>query len=314
MSNSMTLTETVAIPVASLRDGDALEFSIYTEIGGRPMIYRKCGQSFGEKQRRQLTAMGVRDVLVPRHRLGAILGYMQDGLAALVSDPTLDGEQKLGSAYESGVSITEQALLDPGSRESIESVRSFVSVTKTLLEEYTFTMSGVRQTLSDAPQLAGHSVNTCLYGFVLGRAVGYDRLDDLGLALLLHDVGKLAIDPSVLDKANPTEEDWAAIHKHPEFGIKRTKATPHLPAIARDVIQNHHERLDGSGYPRGLRGSELTVATRIAGIVNAFDTRTTHRSYRKARPALEVLREMLITEKGLWDTEILETFVRLMGT
>ncbi|CAM4233298.1 MAG: HD-GYP domain-containing protein [Paenibacillus macerans] len=140
-----------------------------------------------------------------------------------------------------------------------------------------------------------HSLNVCVYTLLLGQIHGYskDELTMLGLGAMLHDVGKTKLPLSLLNKPSRlTDEEFKQIQLHPELGFKMLKDEPGIPLISAHCAYQHHEKIDGSGYPRGLRGEEIHEFARWIAITDAYDAMTTHRVYRKAmlpHQALEVL-------------------------
>ena len=302
------------VPLSTIRIGVAVPFPLYSLVQGERLLLRKEGDVFLEEHYKQARAMGIRQLFAPREALAIYLTYLNDTLASLVDDDKLDPEEKMDCCYRAGIVATDQVLTDPSSEMAMASARQFVRVCTLLFEKHTYTFTGLRKVMDQNPTLSGHSVNVCLYGLLLGRSTGYSLLDDLGLALLLHDVGLLAISEETLAKMELDRDDWKEIKKHPALGVTRTACAPRLPVVARDVIQNHHERLDGSGYPRGLFGSQLSVATRIAAIVNAFDSRTSNRHYRAGRSAFDVLEDMLFDGRDEYDPTLLRTFIELLAT
>ncbi|CAG7631279.1 HD-GYP domain-containing protein [Paenibacillus allorhizosphaerae] len=130
-----------------------------------------------------------------------------------------------------------------------------------------------------------HSLNVCIYASMLGMAYGYsrDELLALGLGALLHDVGKTQIPLELLKKKDQlTEEEFVRIKKHADFGFQFLKDEPNIPLLSAHCALQHHERIDGSGYPRGLKGNEIHDYAQWIGLVDSYDAMTTHRVYRKA--------------------------------
>ena len=135
------------------------------------------------------------------------------------------------------------------------------------------------------------------------------------LGALFHDLGKIGIPDAVLRKPGPLDPSEVALMRtHPAMGAEicrplRTMA-PILP-----ILQHHHEKLDGSGYPDGLHGDEIPVIVRIVSVVDVYDALTTDRPYRPGYPAAEALR-ILREEaaKGWWDADIVECWARLIET
>jgi putative nucleotidyltransferase with HDIG domain len=117
-------------------------------------------------------------------------------------------------------------------------------------------------------------------------------LETLEYASLLHDIGKIAIQNDVLLKVGPlTEEEWASLRSHPDIGADIVEQLKFLK-VAVEVIRCHHERPDGTGYPRGLKEDEIPVLAHILNVVDAFDAMTSDRPYRKSLPIERVLDEL----------------------
>ena len=139
------------------------------------------------------------------------------------------------------------------------------------------------------------------------------ELDDLQLLSKLHDIGKIGIDDSILNKPGKlSEEDWKVMKQHPYLGRNIAMSTPQLEHIA-DYILHHHERWDGAGYPMGLKGEEIPVLSRILSIADAFDAMTEDRIYRKAMPYEAAMREIERNAGTQFDPEITRLFVERMA-
>lgn len=129
-----------------------------------------------------------------------------------------------------------------------------------------------------------HSLNVCVYTILLGISHGYtrDQLTELGLGALLHDVGKTKVPAAILKKPGKlTDAEFAEMKKHAEHGFRLLKDEPGIPLLAAHCAYQHHERLDGSGYPRGLRGNEIHEYAKWIGLVDSYDAMTTSRIYRR---------------------------------
>jgi HD-GYP domain-containing protein (c-di-GMP phosphodiesterase class II) len=118
---------------------------------------------------------------------------------------------------------------------------------------------------------------------------------DLAVGGLLHDVGKLSVPLEILQKPGPLDDhEFAEIRKHPEAGRKLLDELGGFPETVRKLVSDHHERLDGTGYPNGLKGTELTIETRILAVCDVYDALVSDRVYRAAwtpERALALLQE-----------------------
>jgi diguanylate cyclase (GGDEF)-like protein len=138
------------------------------------------------------------------------------------------------------------------------------------------------------------------------------ELDLLNLFSPLHDIGKVGINDQILKKPGAlTEEEWIEMKKHPEIGYRICLSSPELASIA-DFVLAHHERWDGTGYPLGLKGEQIPILSRILSIVDAYDSMTNDRVYRKALAKESALKEISDKAGTQFDPTIAKTFIKMM--
>jgi response regulator RpfG family c-di-GMP phosphodiesterase len=134
------------------------------------------------------------------------------------------------------------------------------------------------------------------------------RNEELAYGFTLHDVGKIGVPDSVLNKPGPlNEEEWASMRQHPEIGVRIVEPIGFSPT-ATDVILDHHERWDGRGYPNGLAGEEIPIAARVFAVADAFDAMTSDRPYRAAMPKDEAIEVIRLESGGHYDPHVVEVF------
>jgi putative nucleotidyltransferase with HDIG domain len=164
-------------------------------------------------------------------------------------------------------------------------------------------------------ETAGHTERVTELTLRLARALGVpeEDLDDLRRGAILHDVGKIAIPDAILLKPGPlTEEEWQEMRKHPVYAYEWLSGIPFLKK-ALEIPYAHHERWDGSGYPRGLKGSEIPLSARIFAVVDVYDALTSDRPYRKAWPREKALAYLQEQAGKQFDPEVVAAFLRLMA-
>src|SRR5713101_4681407 len=160
----------------------------------------------------------------------------------------------------------------------------------------------------------GHSERLLAYAEQLGESVGLQEedLQELRIACWLHDIGKIAVPDNILLKPGPLDaEEMRIVRQHPVVGEKMCAPLKSLRRIL-PVIRNHHERMDGSGYPDGLRGEAIPLKVRILQVADIYDALTTDRPYREAMSREEAL-EILSREarRGWLDKSLVERFCEL---
>jgi len=136
-----------------------------------------------------------------------------------------------------------------------------------------------------------------------------EEKEDLKIAAALHDIGKLAVDESILNKTEPlTDSDWIQLRSHPEDGARIVETINEWREAAKGV-RYHHEWLDGTGYPAGLKGDEIPLLARIVFVTDAFDAMTSDRSYREAMTESEAIDTLKQCRGSQFDPEVVNAFV-----
>jgi putative nucleotidyltransferase with HDIG domain len=166
------------------------------------------------------------------------------------------------------------------------------------------------------PYTAGHSLRVHRYSLRLADAVGLDRRQRklLSLAAKLHDIGKAGIPESILHKPDRlTAEEERVVREHSVIGERILRPIiRHRGILA--AIRGHHERLDGTGYPDGLRGDEVPLLARLIAIPDCFDAMTTERSYRAAMPKAQALGVLCAGAGTHFDPDLVRVFIKIAAT
>jgi len=160
--------------------------------------------------------------------------------------------------------------------------------------------------------LHGHVHRVSNLSVDLGRGIGLDAddLDRLALAGVLHDVGKIHMDPAILGKPGPlSESERELMQRHPELGF--AMARNKLDAKVAEAILYHHERYDGRGYPFGLSGDSIPILSRIVNVADAFDAMTSVRAYQPALPLDFAIYEIRSNAGSQFDPIVVDAFLEL---
>lgn len=230
-------------------------------------------------------------------------------------DNALQGFLALGNSFPEGEGVKGESFL-PILRDSLAA-----SVERNLgdifLESSTSIIkdrfTGIVMALCQVSELrdvstAGHQKNVAFLAENLARRMSLP--EDAALAVryagLVHDIGKLYIPPEILAKpANLTPTEYALVKQHPEYGGSILSSLD-FPWPLAEIVVEHHERMDGKGYPRGLKGEEISVEGRIISVADAFDAMTSERPYRQKKSPSEALAEIVLMAGTAYDPEVVE--------
>jgi len=161
-----------------------------------------------------------------------------------------------------------------------------------------------------------HSVSTMVYALMIARKLNYSeqKLMVLGMGALLHDIGKMLIDQEVLFKDGVlTQQEYEYVKMHSLYGYQALQRITTIPEQVRQISYMHHERLDGSGYPQGLRGEELNEYIRIVSIADVYDALTTDRCYREKWPANKAMDFLVVRSEKEFDPRLVGLFTQQLA-
>ncbi|MDD5274506.1 MAG: HD-GYP domain-containing protein [Methylovulum sp.] len=162
-----------------------------------------------------------------------------------------------------------------------------------------------------------HSVNVCIFSTMFGRylALNNEQLSQLGQAAVLHDVGEAKVSDAILGKHNCglTLEESAQLQMHTQYGAEMLGKIEGMPGEVAEVALSHHERVDGKGYPRQLKGTEISLLSRIVAIVDAYEQVTNNANPEIQLPCSEALKSIYSMRDTFFDGELVEGFIKCLG-
>jgi|WetSurMetagenome_2_1015567.scaffolds.fasta_scaffold01263_7 putative nucleotidyltransferase with HDIG domain len=204
----------------------------------------------------------------------------------------------------------------------VESVKEADSLLQTIVDDLLVEKDTAVQLMTSDPGGQGvfyHSLNVSVLAMMLGREDGLSsaELKILGLGSLFHDVGKSKLPRNLVNKSEPLKKFEAdMLRLHPKYGVEimgPMAKSGAFPGDALLIIRDHHERVDGSGYPAGLDGKNLSVMTKIVSIVNRYDNLCNNIDYTRSLTPHEALAYMFAKERARFDDPLLQKFIAYMG-
>src|SRR5438552_14624179 len=204
-----------------------------------------------------------------------------------------------------------QELLE---KRVVEATRDLASAYRQLQDTYRSTLEALGSAL-DTRDVGTEAHSRRVHGYALATArehgVPEADLPDLAHGVLLHDIGKIGIPDAILLKPGPlTNAEWKIMRRHPEIGKALIERIPFLRGAV-PIVWSHHEKWDGSGYPRRLKGEEIPLGARIFMVVDAFDAMTFDRPYSQAKPFDVAKAEIRRCGGSHFDPSVVESFFRV---
>jgi hypothetical protein len=236
------------------------------------------------------------------------------GLLAFMSPPFM---MRLAIKQYVDKTARHVAILKRKNDQLQKANREILAMSTRLKETYDATLEALAAALDARDsETGGHSTRVSVYTMDMARFLGVkndsDEWLDVERASLLHDVGKIGVADSILNKAGPlTAEEWQEMRKHPAIGYEMLKDVKFLAGAA-EIVYSHHERYDGKGYPEGLKGDAIPLGSRIFAVADAFDAMTSNRPYRRALDWQQA-RDEIVTNRGIqFDPQVVEAFLECL--
>lgn len=209
-----------------------------------------------------------------------------------LSDGSLDGHSYiLGSAGKKIKSLIRNILHNVRQNKDILSLLSDIFVH----DDYLFT----------------HSLNVTIYSLTIAKELNFPpkKMEEIGIGAILHDIGKMEVPRHILMKPGKlTDEEFEEMKRHTTYGYEMLRKQSGVPLVVAHCAFQHHERLDGSGYPRGIQGNDIHPYAKIIAVADVFDAVTTNRVYRSSKLPHEALEILYGGSGSLFDQKCVETF------
>lgn len=291
------------ISTAHLRHNDILGKSI---MNGRNQILLNEGVVLTERLINRLIDLGIPYVYVREAKTEHIIpeSSCSDELRY----------ESIGAIEDTFAQVGNSSTISEGSFVMEKASKKFMKLIRSILGELR-DKKDLLNLLADVyaydQYIFTHSFNVTLYTLAIGMEMGlaHKQLEQLGMGAILHDVGKMQVKKDILLKPGKlTEEEYEQIKMHSEHGYRMLKEVPNLPLLVAHCAYQHHERINGSGYPRGLKGQDIHLYGKIIAVADVFDAVTTNRVYRKAMLPHEALEILYAGAGTLFEQNIVEAF------
>ncbi|GAB4353581.1 MAG: hypothetical protein Kow006_18800 [Gammaproteobacteria bacterium] len=236
-------------------------------------------------------------------------------LQEAIGDQRLDPERKAKMVYRHSVEMMQRLLASPSAENLVQGKKAIYSIADLILSDQATAKNLLHITSHDFYTYT-HSVNVGVLSILLSKALfrGSDahNIEELGAGFFLHDLGKVRVDPAIINKAGRLDEhEMQRMRTHPYQGYKLLKEADALTEECRYIVMQHHERADGTGYPKRLHNEEIHIYGKICCIADVYDALTAERSYKKALSTFDALQLMKEEMSHHFDKALFSAFVQL---
>jgi HD-GYP domain-containing protein (c-di-GMP phosphodiesterase class II) len=306
------------ISVATIGFGTPLKVDLYVQTApsARPVLYRSADYPADRVEVQRLIDQGIKTVYIKSSQYDAYQEHLHFHLQEFLADPKQPASARMAFLAERAREVLRSAF---DSRDASKLVRKAMGISQEIVKLVSasgLVTADMYSMLRHDWCMFAHSFHVAAYTAILAREWGMsdrDTLQSIALAAMLHDIGKLRLPPKVISKADPLNEvEQKLMRQHPQFGFERLCHRDDLKYDQLMVVYQHHERVDGTGYPVGLKGDEIHSWARLTAVTNTFDARTTTRPYQPAISVAEGLESLHKQAGSALDREMVACWTRCM--
>ena len=311
-------TAFMPVDLRTLRLDSRLPFDLYLKVRHEHVLYRHRALPFDGETLRSLRNNGVEQLYVAPDSARELADYYERHLASIVNDETVPPAQRARAVVQVAGALATDLLSHPDG-VAVERSLQFVKNMATLVTSRPSSVSRLLRLVGSGTTLESHCVNTSIFAVAMADEVPDPTLAgvaEIAAAGLLHDIALGLVPREVLRKPSALNgEERALVEEHPVTGALMLRQLGDLPTSVTLAVRWHHERLDGSGYPDGLRGAAIPWMARAVAIAEVFDSLTSRQPYRAEMTPYEAMQHMLGDMQGRLDGRLIRSFIpKLLGS
>ena len=300
------ISELTQIPMAAVRalaEEESVDFEVFLPGASSrdAVLYRATGAGLAQPDFERMSAHGVTSLHVRTEDYQRCEAMLEAKLGAIIHNPNVTTNDKAEVVHRVGTCVARDLIDSSVDAEHLNRASTVVDCMITGVLTEPLIAASLLEMAGHERSTASHMFVVATLGVMLGAEVfGPDKetLQGLGFAGMLHDIGKLSIGAEVLNKTQPlTREELELVHQHPIESVRLIGENACVTPMVRQMILQHHERIDGRGYPLGLDGNALLPESKLLSIVDSFHAMIGHRSYRMPLTPCEANR-VLATQAG----------------
>jgi len=319
-SGSSVQKKFISIRTETLVDNTAAHFDVYAllekgEVDAVPgdfLLYAKAPYTWTLRELTDLTRVGIQDLFIDESQKRSYERYLRLHEETPEIDPDLEPRFRIRQVQDIGQHLVESCFLSEIDTRVMNKIEGVAKELVTCLRDDPKSVHHIQSLAEYDLYTYVHSVGVGTLTAAIAMRMGLDDPEELrmyALGGILHDVGKKLVPLAVLNKPGPLlPEEWEQMRAHPTTGFELLKSLD-LRKEVFEIVSQHHEKLDGSGYPDGLGGSEIPVHVQVATVADIFNALTTTRCYHRKRSRFEALMFMKHHLRGKISPDVFKALV-----
>jgi putative nucleotidyltransferase with HDIG domain len=319
MSNTTTISDYIPVSISTLQPSESAGINLYRQEDGVGKFTLYCAEDHPLKKEDldRLHQRGVHRLFIESGCRDSFQSYLRDLINPEVSRQDVSLAAQVGALTEVVRDVLETQFRSGETDQTVSEAARMGAVTANIVCNDQFAASDMFRVLHHDYATFTHSANVAFYAGLLAAELGHDQHDVelMTTAGLLHDLGKLAIDEKILCKPGKlTDEEFDVIRSHPTVGFEQLNYREDLTEGQLMMVYQHHERLDGKGYPVGVVDSEIHSWAKICSVVDVYEALTSYRPYRSPMPRRKVFEIMERDSGKAFDAEVLACWLKIINT
>jgi len=308
----------IPVHIKTVKPAAIENFDIFFKTSdGTMVLYCAQGKVVNQEVREKIHEHSIETLYVRKREKKDYDLYIERFIASFLRDPDIDTPVKARAAYDSIKTVAEDLFENPKADIIRRYKKMIYELMDFILADNSAFLHLIGLTSFDFTTY-DHCINVGILGIGLTKVLLNDSPDhnlaEIAAGFFLHDIGKITIPVTVLNKKSTLlPGDWKLIKSHPEEGCAILESCGMLTEEAEIIVMQHHERHDGTGYPRGLRGDQIHLYAKICAIADVFDALTSYRPFRAEFTTFEALKIMKLQMQKEFDPDFFAHFVNLFS-
>jgi HD-GYP domain-containing protein (c-di-GMP phosphodiesterase class II) len=287
--------ELIPVPLTALQSASGMAVDLYVkwDPAAAPVLFREHHFPAGPEELERLAAQEIHTVYIPANSVDDYHRYLRHNLHSILHDESLPPERRYEFLSETGRGLLQEAFRHKSSDTVVNTASGLAEQMAGMLADSHVVSLDLFRVLRHDYHTFTHSFNVASFALALAKALGISdqrELEQVALGGLVHDLGKLRVPHAILNKKGPlTQAERAVVQRHPHDGFVQLCQRDDLTWGQLMMVYQHHERMDGRGYPSRIGGEEIHRWGRLCAVVDVFEAISSIRPYRRAMPVPEAL-------------------------